>query len=97
MTKKNLAKREGWKNRHAERLPNQKEVINITVKDIDGEHNFLCDWDPFDKGRYNDKNMPSQGYLGTATVIDGKSKGIGFHAWEQNNSEFVYWNVGQTP
>ena len=34
--------------------------------------------------------MPCEGYLGTAKVIEGRYTGIGFHAWEQNDSEFIF-------
>lgn len=43
----------------------------------------------FDKSNYSKENMPSKGYLGTAKIDEGMYKGVGFHAWEQNNSEFI--------
>jgi hypothetical protein len=40
------------------------------------------------------KNLEQdEGYLGTAKVIKGRYVGIGFHAWEQNNSEFIWYAV----
>ena len=38
-------------------------------------------------------DIPGVGYLGTARVISGKHKDIGFHAWEQNDYEFVYYSL----
>jgi len=37
--------------------------------------------------------MAGEGYLGTVKVIEGRYVGIGFHAWEQNNSEFIWYAV----
>lgn len=88
---KNLEQREGLINRHTHGLPATKCRIIILTEDISGEHRFLCQYTPFDKNNYNESNMPAQGYLGTAKVIAGNHKGIGFHCWESNNSEFVYY------
>lgn len=90
---KNLEPREGFKNRHIESLPDYNCVIEIVHKDIDGEHIYKCNWKPFNKNDYQEHLMPDVGYLGTATVIEGPFTGIGFHAWEQNDSEFVYCKV----
>jgi len=90
---KNLEQREGFVNRNTNGLPDKKARMKVVTKDIDGEHIYLCEWKPFDKSQYSKENMPSEGYLGTVTVIDGRYTGIGFHAWEQNNSEFVWYAV----
>lgn len=90
---KNLKPREGFKNRHIDPLPDYDCVIEIVHNDIDGEHICKCNWKPFNKNNYQDHLMPGEEYLGTASVVEGRSLGIGFHAWEVNNSEFVYYNI----
>ena len=93
---KNYIRREGYLNRHNEPLPNERVVINIAYEDSDGEHKFLCEWKPYDPTEYVDvppEFRPIKGYLGTAEVISGKHKGIGFHAWDQNDSEFIYYQL----
>lgn len=90
---KNSEQREGFLNRHTNGLPDKSCAMRVITKDVDGEHIYLCEWEPFDKSQYNESNMTSEGYLGTVRVIEGKYKGIGFHAWEQNNSEFVWYAV----
>jgi hypothetical protein len=90
---KNLEEREGFINRHTNGLPKEKCVMRVVVKDVDREYIHLCQWEPFDKSKHTKNNMPSEGYLGTVKVIEGKYTGIGFHAWEQNNSEFVFYTV----
>lgn len=86
---KNLEAKPGWLNRHIDGIPDKVAIIKIITKDYSGEHQDTCKWTPFNKDDYNESNMPSPGYLGTARVLLGIS--IGFHAWEQNNSEFVYY------
>lgn len=90
---KNLEQREGFVNRHIYGLPEKITTMKVVTKDIDGEHIYLCEWDPFDKSQYSKDNMPADGYLGTAKVIEGRYSGIGFNAWEQNNSEFIWYVV----
>ncbi len=89
---KNLKRRSGFLNRHKEALPSVKCAMKIVTNDIDGEHIYLCQWNPYNEAEwvaaYN-----KWGYLGTCKVIEGKFAGIGFHAWEQNNSEFIYYSV----
>ena len=90
---KNTEQREGWVNRNTNGLPTEPTTMKVATKDVDGEHVYLCEWKPFDKSQYSEKDMPGEGYLGTASVIEGRYKGIGFHAWQQNNSEFVYYQL----
>lgn len=80
-------------NRHKNGLPNETAIIKIVVNDISGEHIHHCRWEPFDKNQYNENNMPVKGYLGTARVIEGIYSGIGFRAWEQNDSEFILYSI----
>lgn len=90
---KNLEQREGFVNRHTNGLPKEKCAMKVVIKYVDGEDIFLCEWNPFDKSQYTETNMHAKGYLGTVEVIEGRYKGIGFNAWEQNNSEFVWYAV----
>lgn len=90
---KNLENREGYFNRHLDPLPNKSLEIEIITKDITGEFNYICLWQPFRKEFYSEKNLPGKGYLGTAKIVEGMFKGIGFHAWEQNDSEFIYYKI----
>lgn len=93
---KNLEEREGFKNRHINGLPDKVCTIKIIKQEVDsdrraGEHEYVCQWKPYNPDNYNEHIMPSKGYLGTAKVIEGISTGIGFHAWNQNDHEFIYW------
>ena len=81
---KNLEKRNGFKNRHIDGLPTKKVIMKVVTND----GVMLCQWKPFNKEEYSIENMPANRYLGTA-----KHNGIAFHAWEKNNSEFVYYSV----
>jgi len=90
---KNLQQRDGFVNRHTNSLPKEMCIMKVVTKDVDGEHIHLCEWKPFDKNQYMKIDLPCEGYLGTAKVIQGRYTGIGFHAWEQNNSEFVWYIV----
>lgn len=91
--RKNYTEIPGWLNRHTTPMPDKKCVISIITLDVSGEHEDICERKPFVKEEYSNENMPAEGYLGTATIIAGKYVGIGFHAWEQNNSEFVYYQI----
>lgn len=82
-----------YKNRLTEPLPDNRCYIRIIKPDADGHTVFLCDWIPFNPINYNKKDMPAQGFLGTAHVIDGPHKGIGFNVWQQNDQEFVYYQI----
>ena len=75
-----------YTNRKTSPLPNKDCIIRL--KRDDEVH--VCKWIPFNPDNYT---MPSEGYLGTAGVIEGKWEGIGFHAWDQNESEFIYYTV----
>lgn len=89
---KTLKQKEGYLNRHTDLLPNENAIIEIVHNDVDGEHVYICEWEPFDENKYKGLETPSEGYLGTARAVVGEHKGIGFHAWEQNDSEFIYYN-----
>jgi len=92
---KNLEKRErdGFLNRHTDGLPKEKAIIKITIEDCEGEQELLCEWKSFCPKDYKEEDMPAKGYQGTARVVESKHKGIGFHAWTQNNSEFIYYKI----
>ncbi len=88
---KNLEKRDGFLNRHTDGIPSEITIIRVVNVSSSGEDIFLCEWKPF-KPEHRTKNFnPGTGYLGTAKVVEGRWKGIGFHMWEQNDSEFVYY------
>lgn len=75
------------KNRKEEPLPNKECLISILVE---GEW-IECRWKPYKKENYSDELLPSEGYLGTAYTL--MSPVIGFHAWEQNDSEFLNYKL----
>lgn len=80
-------------NRHQHPLPDNQCFIKILVKDGYGEQTHICEWMPFRPESYEAHTMPDKGYLGTAYITGGKHKGIGLHAWENNDFEFVYYEV----
>jgi len=90
---KTLELKEGFLNRHIVGLP--KEICNIEIiyKDTFETEVVLCEWKPFNPNNYKPENMPAKGYLGTCIEISGKFIGIGHHAWEQNDSEFIYYKI----
>lgn len=90
---KNLKVIEGFKNRFIDGLPKEKVNIKIISHDSNVINTSLCNWIPFEPKNYTKGNMPDKGYLGTAIVIDEKYKGIGFNVWEQNNYEFVHYQL----
>lgn len=94
---KNLQHRQGFKNRHTDGLPNRVCPIYIVKEDEDGEHLYLCEWTPYNPDNYAPNDQPAPGYLGTAKVIFGRYKGIGFHCWEQNDYEFIYYSESLPP
>lgn len=91
----NLEERTGFINRHIHRLPKEIVTMRIVTNDISGEHIDLCEWFPFNNKSKYLENISEKGFLGTARIIEGKSKGIGFHAYKQNDSEFVYYQIVQ--
>lgn len=88
-----LKQMEGFLNRHLHPLPVIQCKIQIVETGADGDNIYMCEWFPFDKNNYTDKDMPGEGYLGTARVIEGDYPGIGFHAWEQNDYEFLLYKI----
>jgi hypothetical protein len=80
-------------NRKNTPLPKKECIIKLKRDDADGEKVYVCKWKPFFPHNYTEENMPAEGYLGTASVIQGRYEGIGFHAWEQNESEFIYYSI----
>lgn len=89
---KTLEIKEGFLNRHIDGLPKENCNIEIFYKDTFKTEVVLCNWKPFNPSNYKEK-MPAKGYLGTCTTISGKYIGIGYHAWEQNDSEFIYYKL----
>ena len=79
--------------RDKEPLPNEECTIKVMVftgGEEDGKV-YKCKWKPFNPDNYPSHKLPTEGYLGTAVVIEGDSEGVGFHCWEQNNDEFLYY------
>jgi len=83
--------RKGFINRHETPLPDYSCQIEIIKTDSYQSQIMSCDWIPFDASKYHKDHMPSKGYLGTARKNAGEYKGIGFHAWKQNDHEFIYY------
>ena len=82
-----------WLNRKEIPLPKKKGFIEIKWPGMDGEHVYLCSWRPYDPKDYEGLLKPTEGYLGTATVVEGSHPGIGYNAWEQNDHEFLYYRL----
>lgn len=72
-------------------LPNEVCKIKAMIYENDEPVVQICEWKPFNPEEYPKDKMPAEGYLGTAKIIEGVFAGIGYHAWRQNNSEFVYY------
>ena len=87
---KNLEKRKGFLNRHTDPLPITKCVIRVVINDSTGERTDLCEWEPTERSK---RHTTSTGYLGTAIIIAGENKGLGYCVWQQNDSEFIWYNV----
>ena len=89
-----------WLNR--KEIPLPKEQCKIIIKHSDGELTGM--WHPYNPNDYHPDTQPHEGYLGTVVIpiIDPiflkywKQKEIptvGFHAWTQNNSEFIEYKI----
>lgn len=79
---KNLEVKEGYKNRHLDGLPDTVVYIKIIHSGNDGV--ILCKWYPVTNGQHSWGTV-----LGTAR----DSNGLGYHAWLENNDEFVYYSL----
>lgn len=88
-----LINKQGMINRHLEHLPKNKCKINIYHDDGTQKRLLLCEWIPFDVDNYKEGFSADTGYIGTARVIQKEWHGIGFHAWRNNNDEFIYYNI----
>jgi len=88
---KDMSDRPGYVNRHKAGLPVEEKIIVVLHKEGNIEEQRICLWKPFDPRLYTPEDTPAEGYLGTAKVMDDSHKGIGFHAWSQNDSEFVFY------
>ena len=82
-------------NRKETPLPKERALIRILHNDvIMGMLEHVCEWLPHHPESWpHDRPKPDNGYIGTAKVIMGRYKGIGLHAWEQNDSEFIYYEL----
>jgi hypothetical protein len=89
---KNLEKREGYLNRHLNPLPvDNVYPIEFISNDVDGEHTYKGLWYPSLPDKYTEENKPAKGFLGHIRITEPYN--IGFNAWEQNDSEFVYYKI----
>ena len=83
-----------WLNRHETSLPDEVCVIQIKLQGdpkIHGYPEVLTGfWIPRDPEEYREGALPHGGFLGT--FRDNLTK-LGFHAWQQNDSEFVEYRV----
>lgn len=82
-----------WLNRKEAPLPKESCIMWVKFD----KHVQLCRWYPFDINNYYADTMPAEGYIGTARVIDGQYVGIGYHVWKQNDSEFLEYQLIDTP
>ena len=75
-----------WIDRKKFGMPIEQCFIEIQY----GVDEIECRWEP-----PNNKRLISysDGYLGSAMVISGNYKNVGFNAWEQNDSEFRYYRL----
>ena len=91
-----IISRGGFINRKNTPLPEEKCIMEIIHYNAPiGEEVLLCEWEPYIGEHATGRNvgrLPSTGYLGTASTIDQKIN-IGFHAWQQNDSEFIYYKL----
>jgi len=83
-----------WLNRHETPLPDEECVIQIKLQGDPKIHGYpevlTGNWVPFNPGDYGVRAKLSEGYIGT--FRDNLTK-LGFHAWQQNDSEFVEYRV----
>lgn len=83
-----------------ESLPKENKKIIFLYKDVDIINLFVGDWIPY--GVIRNENLfyelnefgiggmfPANGYLGCVKILYNRK--ISFNAWEQNNSEFIFW------
>ncbi|MCQ4139207.1 hypothetical protein [Chryseobacterium sp. EO14] len=88
---KNHIEKEGFINRKENGLPDKKTKMEIIVSGKNGDEVFRCKWTPAEISV--NPNKKHEGYLGSAEIMTGKYEGIQFHAWEQNDSEFIYYKI----
>lgn len=91
--KKNLAQVEGYQNRHIDKIPRKKCMIEVFTNDNDQESKYYCEWNPYWPKYYKDKEQPGPGYLGFALVIEGEFAGVELDAWHHSNDCFVYYKI----
>lgn len=75
-------------------IANAPANIGLHLDDIEKSHIEEI-WKPFKKEDCSEYMYPSNGYLGSVIVpiVENSIFTIGFHAWEQNDSEFVYYKI----
>ena len=86
---KNRTTKDGYLNRHSDGMPSIICKIKILSGPETMEEEIVCCWEP----RKPTNQNAAKGYTGTARSLGGKFKHLCFHAWDQNNSEFVYYKL----
>lgn len=90
----NYLVKDNYKNRKKHGVPSKRCKIEIIITSkTAGDETFICMWEPYRKSDYPKDKQPGKGFLGTARINSGKFEGIGFHAWEQNDAEFIYYKI----
>lgn len=74
-------------------MPDNVCKMEIVVTELGKDRKVKVEWHPFEKANYNEGKMPSTGYLGTAYETTERGIKIGYHAWRQNDSEFIYFKI----
>jgi hypothetical protein len=83
-----------WLDRHVDPLPKYGCIIVIKLQGDPQNHGYgtmplLCEWEPYNP----EMGLKAKGYLGSARIILGEGFGHEFSAWEQNNYEFVHYQI----
>ena len=68
-----------------------KDACEITIWVLGQD--FKADWRPFTFDDYNEENLPPPNFMGTATIKEGTLKGVGMHAYQHTNEEFVFYKL----
>ena len=81
-------------------VPPSHDLYRVFDRTVDALPTQKCDVEIFKHGKWitcewtprTPESQADDGYLGTATTINRHYQ-IGFHAWEQNDSEFRYFCI----
>ena len=80
-------------------LPLENCRLRIVIKDWkDNKQEYMeivGNWEPYN-GKYSTKindTLPNKGYLGTLYHLTENNIKIGYNAWQQNSSEFIFYKI----